>query len=49
MLFVVFLLYFGVFVYLVVRGGRMQERQVQTARAYDASFRNYVDARVIGV
>jgi hypothetical protein len=34
--------YLGVFLYLIVRGGKMHERAVATAQAQDAAFRQYV-------
>ena len=32
----------GVLLYLIVRGGKMHERQIQTAQAQEAAFRDYV-------
>lgn len=40
--FVLALPYLGVFVYLVARGSKMQEHALQTARARDAAFGDYV-------
>lgn len=34
--------YIGIFAYLIVRGGRMQERAVHQQHAADAAFRHYV-------
>jgi hypothetical protein len=41
-IFIIFLPYLGVFVYLIARGGKMQEHAVQAAQAQDAQFRAYV-------
>jgi hypothetical protein len=41
-IFVVILPYLGVFVYLIARGHKMQERSMQSAAAQEASFREYV-------
>jgi hypothetical protein len=41
-LFVLFLPYLGVFVYLIARGGKMQEHAVQRAQEQDAAMRQYV-------
>jgi hypothetical protein len=41
-LFVIFLPYLGVFVYLIARGGKMQEHAVQRAQQEDAAMRQYV-------
>jgi hypothetical protein len=43
-IFVVILPYFGVFIYLIVRGRSMHERAEQGARAQDAAFRSYVQS-----
>jgi Short C-terminal domain/Phospholipase_D-nuclease N-terminal len=43
---IIFLPYLGVFVYLIARGGRMQEHAVQDARAQDTAFREYVQDAV---
>lgn len=40
--FVLFIPLIGVLVYLIARGGKMQERAVQTARQQDRDFRAYV-------
>jgi len=41
-LFVLFIPLVGVLVYLIVRGGKMQERAVQQAQQEDKQFRSYV-------
>ena len=41
-LFVLFIPLIGVLVYLIVRGGKMQERAAQDARQQDQEFRAYV-------
>ncbi len=41
-LFVLFIPLVGVLVYLIVRGGKMQERAVQQAQHDDQQFRSYV-------
>jgi hypothetical protein len=41
-LFVLFIPLIGVVVYLIARGGKMQERAVQQARRQDEEFRSYV-------
>src|ERR1700750_900766 len=41
-LFVLFIPLIGVLVYLIVRGGKMQERAVQQAQQDDQQFRTYV-------
>lgn len=41
-IFVIFLPYLGVFIYLIARGGKMQERQVADAAAQQKAFDNYV-------
>jgi type VI protein secretion system component VasK len=41
-LFVLFIPLIGVLVYLIVRGGKMQERAVQQAQQQDEQFRSYV-------
>ena len=40
--FVIFLPYLGVFVYLIVRGNKMQDHALQDAKAQDAAFRQRV-------
>ena len=34
--------FLGVFLYLIVRGGKMQERNLQQAQAQESAFREYV-------
>jgi membrane protein implicated in regulation of membrane protease activity len=41
-LFVLFIPLIGVLVYLIARGGKMQERAVQDAQQRDQEFRSYV-------
>jgi hypothetical protein len=41
-LLVVLIPYLGVFLYLLLRGGKMHERAVQAAQAQDKAFRDYV-------
>jgi len=41
-IFVVFMPYLGVFVYLIVRGGKMHEHAVQSAQAQDAAAKAYI-------
>jgi hypothetical protein len=41
-IFVILVPYLGVFVYLIARGHKMQEHQVEAAQAQDAAFRQYV-------
>lgn len=41
-LFVIITPYLGAFVYLIVRGGKMTERQVRAAQAQDAAARQYI-------
>ena len=43
-IFIVFLPYLGIFVYLIARGGKMQERAIETAKAQDAATRQYVQS-----
>jgi hypothetical protein len=40
--FIVFLPFLGVLVYLIARGGKMHERDVQMAQAQDEAFKSYV-------
>ena len=40
--FVIILPFLGIFVYLIARGSKMHERDVQQAKANDAAFRSYV-------
>lgn len=41
-LFVIVLPYLGVFLYLIIRGGKMQERRIAEAKAAEAAFQSYV-------
>ncbi len=41
-LFIIIIPWLGVLIYLIARGGSMHERQIQTAQAQDAAFRDYV-------
>jgi hypothetical protein len=41
-IFVIIVPYLGVFVYLIARGHKMQERSVQDAATQEAQFRQYV-------
>ena len=41
-IFVLIIPVIGVLVYLIVRGGKMHQRQVQAAQAQDQEFRSYV-------
>ena len=41
-IFVLIIPLIGVLVYLIVRGGKMRQRQVQDAQAQDQQFRSYV-------
>jgi hypothetical protein len=41
-LFVIVTPYLGVFVYLIVRGGKMSARQLEAASAQQAAMRNYI-------
>ena len=45
---VIVLPYLGVFLYLVVRGGRMHERTVAAAQAQESAFRQYVQEAASG-
>ncbi len=39
---IIFFPYLGVFIYIIARGGKMTERQVQAAQAQEAAFATYV-------
>ena len=41
-IFILFLPFLGVLVYLIARGGKMHERDVQMAQAQDQAFKQYV-------
>lgn len=42
MFFVIVLPYFGVFIYLIVRGAKMHEHAAEAAQAQDAAMRQYI-------
>jgi ABC-type multidrug transport system fused ATPase/permease subunit len=42
LIFIILVPYLGVFVYLIARGHKMQERAVNQAQAQEAQFRQYV-------
>jgi hypothetical protein len=42
LIFILFLPFLGVLVYLIARGGKMHERDIQMAKAQDQQFRTYV-------
>jgi len=42
LIFIIFLPYLGVFIYLIARGGKMQDHAVSDAQSRDAAFRSYV-------
>jgi len=44
LLFIIFLPYLGVFVYLIARGGKMQQHRIDDAKAMDTQFRQYVQS-----
>jgi hypothetical protein len=44
---VILLPYLGVFLYLIFRGGKMQERALAAARAQDAALRQYVQETAV--
>ena len=41
-LFIIFLPFLGIFVYVIARGGKMHEHQVQDAQVQQREFRQYV-------
>ena len=45
-IFVIVLPYLGVLVYLIARGGKMQENNMRIAQERDAQFRQYVQSTV---
>lgn len=47
-IFVILFPYLGVFVYLIARGGKMQERAVQEAAAQQKAFNQYVQETASG-
>ena len=46
LLFILILPLLGVFVYVIVRGGSMHERDVRVARAQDQAFRSFMQGTV---
>lgn len=44
LIFIVFFIYLGVFVYLVARGGGMAERELAAVRAQDDMMRSYIQS-----
>ena len=47
-LFVIFMPYLGVFVYLIARGGKMQERAIKEAAEQQKAFQQYVQDTAAG-
>ena len=43
-IFIIFVPYLGVFVYLIARGGKMQQHAVEAAQERDAQIRQYVQS-----
>ena len=43
-IFVIIVPYLGVFIYVIARGGKMQEHAVQAAQAQDQAMRQYVQS-----
>jgi hypothetical protein len=41
-IFVIVVPYFGVFIYLIARGGKMHEHAVEAATAQDAAMKSYI-------
>lgn len=41
-IFIIFLPFLGIFAYLIVRGGKMGERQLATARAQESAVQDYI-------
>jgi hypothetical protein len=41
-IFIIFLPFLGIFAYLIIRGGKMGERQMQAARAQEAAVQDYI-------
>jgi hypothetical protein len=41
-IFIIFLPFLGIFLYLIIRGGSMQDRQVSAAKEQDAAMRAYI-------
>jgi len=43
-IFIIVLPYLGVFVYLIARGGKMQARAIESAKAHDEATRQYIQS-----
>jgi hypothetical protein len=41
-IFIIFLPFLGIFAYLIIRGGKMGERQVKAAKAQEAAMQDYI-------
>ena len=41
-LFVIFMPFLGIFAYLIIRGGKMSERQLNAAKAQEAAVQDYI-------
>lgn len=41
-IFIIFLPFLGIFIYLIVRGGSMSERQMKAAKAQEAAMQDYI-------
>ena len=41
-IFIIFVPFLGIFLYLIIRGGSMGERQVKAAKAQDAAMQDYI-------
>jgi type VI protein secretion system component VasK len=41
-IFIIFLPFLGIFIYLIVRGGKMGERQMKAAQAQEAAMQDYI-------
>ena len=41
-IFIIFLPFLGIFAYLIVRGGKMGERQLKAAKAQEAAMQDYI-------
>jgi len=47
-LFIIFIPFLGIFIYLIVNGGKMGERQVQAAQAQEAAMQDYIRTTASG-
>ncbi len=47
-IFIIFLPFLGVFIYLIVNGGKMGERQVRAAKQQEAAMQDYIRATAGG-